>query len=59
MAFLYDLAHSFYDKRKARQDVYFNFNALLYFKIMLNSGRQYGNLKENFSGQREISSPAF
>ena len=35
----------FYVKRKARQDidVYFNFNALLYFKIMQNSGRQSGD----------------
>ena len=59
MAFLCDLAHSFYDKRKARQYVYFNLTALLYFKIMQNSGRQNGNLNENFSRQREISSPAF
>ena len=36
----------FYNKRKARQDtcnVYFNFNALLYFKIMQNSGCQSGD----------------
>ena len=31
MAFLCDLAHSFYDERKAGQDVYFNCNALFYF----------------------------